>query len=128
MDEPRETPDLVAYAKQSTVRLTTTGRKSGRQHTVTIWFVVAGARHVYVQHVRGSKADWYKNLRKQPSVQLDFGTGALAGRAAPIDDAAEVRRILALFRRKYLFAWVFQLLGMTKQAVVARIEVLSAAS
>ena len=115
--------DLTAFAKQSTVRLTTTGRKSGRQHTVTIWFVVADASHVYVQHVRGPTADWYRNLLKQAVVTLDFGQGPLAARATPIKDAAEVRRILGLFRSKYIFAWVFQLLGMTKRAVVATIEV-----
>jgi deazaflavin-dependent oxidoreductase (nitroreductase family) len=120
--------DLTSHTKQSTIRLTTTGRKSGRQHTVTIWFVVADARRLYVQHVRGPTADWYKNLSKQPEVQLDFGSGALAARATPIADAAEVQRVLAQFRRKYIFAWVFQLLGMTKRAVVASVEVLSPGS
>ncbi len=120
--------DLTTHAKQSTVRLTTTGRKSGRQHTVTIWFVVADKRHLYVQHVRGPTADWYRNLAKQPDVQLDFGGGPLPSRATPMADAADVRRILGLFRRKYIFAWVFQLLGMTKRAVVATIEVLDAPS
>jgi len=115
--------DLTSYTKQSTVRLTTTGRKSGRQHTVTIWFVVADPHRLFVQHVRGPTADWFRNLSKQPDVQVDFGAGPLAARATPIADAAEVRRVLAAFRRKYLFAWVFQLLGMTKHAVAATIEV-----
>jgi deazaflavin-dependent oxidoreductase (nitroreductase family) len=118
--------DLNPYAKQSTVRLTTTGRKSGRQHSVPIWFVVADANHLYVQHVRGPTADWYKNLLKQPAVHLDFGSGPVDGRGTPIADATEVQRVLALFRRKYIFAWVFQLLGMTKRAVVATVEVLGA--
>ena len=120
--------DLTKYTKQSTLRLTTTGRQSGRQHTVTIWFVVADERHVYVQHVRGATADWYRNLAKRPEVQLDFGAGLLAARATPVADAIEVRRILALFRRKYIFAWVFQLLGMTKRAVVATLELQETAS
>jgi deazaflavin-dependent oxidoreductase (nitroreductase family) len=120
--------DLTSYTKQSTVRLTTTGRKSGRQHTVTIWFVVADARHLYVQHVRGPTADWYRNLAKQPAVHVDFGSGPVAARATPIADATEVRRVLGLFRRKYIFAWVFQLLGMTKRAVVATVEVARAES
>lgn len=120
--------DLTRAAKQSTLRLTTTGRKSGRQHTVTIWFIVADTQRLYLQHVRGPTADWYKNLRKQPQVQIDLGQGPIAARARPVDDPAEVRRILGLFRRKYLFAWVFQLLGMTKRAVVAEIQVLGAES
>jgi len=115
--------DLTQRTKQSTLRLTTTGRKSGRQHTVTIWFIVADPQRIYLQHVRGPTADWYKNLRKHPTVQLDFGDGTVTGEAAPISDAAEVRRILGLFRSKYFFAWVFQLLGMTRRAVVAEIKV-----
>jgi deazaflavin-dependent oxidoreductase (nitroreductase family) len=114
--------DFTQYTRQSTVRLTTTGRKSGRQHTVPVWYIVADAQRIYVQHVRGPTADWYKNLAKQPDVQVDFGPGPLAGRATPISDSQEVRRILALFRRKYIFAWVFQLLGMTRRAVVAEIQ------
>jgi deazaflavin-dependent oxidoreductase (nitroreductase family) len=120
--------DLTSYTKQSTVRLSTSGRKSGRQHTVTIWFVVADPRRVHVQHVRGATADWYRNLSKQPAVQLDFGGGPVAGHATPITDANEVHRVLGLFRRKYIFAWVFQLLGMTKHAAAATIEVLDPAS
>jgi len=115
--------DLTPYAARSTLRLTTTGRKSGKPHTVEIWFVVADARRVYVQHVRG-KAHWYKNLAKRPDVQVDFGDGPLAARATPIADPAEVRRVLGLIRRKYrIAAWLVQLLGITKQPVAAVIEV-----
>lgn len=115
--------DLGRYAPRSTVRLTTTGRTSGRAHTVTIWFVVAGARRIYIQHVSGATADWYKNLRKQPQVQIDFGDGPVAARAAPITDAAEVRRVLALIRRKYKLACLLQLLALRRQAVAAALDI-----
>ncbi|MFQ5668621.1 MAG: nitroreductase family deazaflavin-dependent oxidoreductase [Candidatus Binatia bacterium] len=118
--------DLTPFARQSTVRLTTTGRKSGKPRTVTIWFVVVGPRHLYLQHVRGPATHWYKNLCQQPSVQLEFGQGRIAAHATPIDDRDEVRRVLSLFRRKYWFAWLFQLLGMTRQAVAAKAEVAGA--
>ena len=113
--------DLTTCAKQPTLKLTTTGRKSGSQHTVTIWFVVADARRAYVQHVRG-KAHWFKNLAANPAVQVDFGSGTLPARATPIADAAEVRRVLALFRRKYWAAYLVQLLGITKQPLAAIVE------
>jgi deazaflavin-dependent oxidoreductase (nitroreductase family) len=115
--------DLTQHARQSTVRLTTRGRKSGRPHTVTIWFVVTDAQHICVQHVRGPTADWYKNLLKEPMVHLDFGQGAVAARATAVANAEDIRRILALFRRKYLLSWFFQLLGMTRQAVAAELTV-----
>jgi deazaflavin-dependent oxidoreductase (nitroreductase family) len=120
-------PDLTQQARRSTVRLTTTGRKSGRPHTVTIWFVVADGSRFYVQHVRGPGADWYRNLVKQPEVGVDFGAGVLQARAVPIADPAEVRRVLGLFRKKYILSWIFQLLGMTRQAVAAEVTVRGAA-
>lgn len=115
--------DLTAYARRSTVRLTTRGRRSGRPHTVTIWFVVADQRRLYVQHARGPTADWFKNLRRNPAVDVDLGEGPLPATAREITDPAGVARVLRLIRRKYWFAWVFQVLGMTRQAVAAEIEV-----
>ena len=115
--------DLTTYARRSTVRLTTRGRRSGRPHTVTIWFVVADHRRIYVQHARGPTADWFKNLRKNPAVQVDLGDGPFPATAREIADPAGVARVLRQIRRKYWFAWVFQVLGMTRQAVAAEIDV-----
>jgi len=113
--------DLVQYARQSNIRLTTTGRKSGRKHTVTVWFVVAAADRIQVQHVQGDTAHWYKNLVKQPDVEVDFGQGPLSGRATPITDRAQIREVLRRVRRKYLMAWIVQLFGIGRQAVAAEI-------
>jgi deazaflavin-dependent oxidoreductase (nitroreductase family) len=115
--------DLTRYAKKSTVRLTTVGRKSGKPRAVTIWFVVADGRRIYVQHAGGEEANWYRNLVKNPEVQVDFGDGPVRARATPIHDRQQVRRVLAQIRRKHLFAFVFQLLALTKSAVAAEIEV-----
>jgi deazaflavin-dependent oxidoreductase (nitroreductase family) len=115
--------DLTAYARRSTLRLTTIGRRSGKAHTVTIWFVVADAQRLYVQHARGPTADWFKNLRKNSAVQVDVGDGPLPAVARELTDPVEVARVLRLIRRKYWFAWVFQVLGMTRQAVAAEIVI-----
>jgi deazaflavin-dependent oxidoreductase (nitroreductase family) len=117
--------DLSRHERQSTVRLTTIGRKSGQKRTVTVWFVMADPQRFYVQHVRGADANWYRNLLAHPAVEVDFGSGVLPARAEPVADTTEVRRVLALFRKKYLLAWVFQLLGMTRQAVAAEVRVAS---
>jgi len=57
---------------------------------VTIWFVVADQRRLHVQHARGPTADWFKNLRKNPAVQVDLGDGPLSGTAREIADPAVV--------------------------------------
>lgn len=115
--------DLTTYARRSTLRLTTSGRRSGKPHAVTIWFVVADDRRLYVQHARGPTADWFKNIRKNSAVQVDVGDGPMPASARELADPAEVARVLRLIRRKYWFAWVFQVLGMTRQAVAAEIVI-----
>jgi deazaflavin-dependent oxidoreductase (nitroreductase family) len=112
--------DLTRYAKQSTLRLTTRGRKSGEPRTATVWFVVLDPQTLVVQHVRGDEANWYRNLRKHAGVQIDFGEGPVAARATPITDRAEINRVLAAIRKKYWLAYLLQALG-TKNAVAATI-------
>lgn len=95
---------LRSYQDASTIALTTTGRTSGQPRTVTIWFVVDERGRLYVQSGKGGTTDWYRNLVKTPAVTMRIGELAMAGVAAPIDDAAETARVHALFRQKYLRA------------------------
>jgi deazaflavin-dependent oxidoreductase (nitroreductase family) len=60
--------------------LTTTGRRTGRPHTIEIWFAVHDG-HVYVLSGGGGGADWIQNLRKTPDVRLRVGTRSTAGTA-----------------------------------------------
>jgi len=113
--------DLNQLAKQSTLKLTTTGRKSGKKFTVTIWFVVTGPQSVYVQHVT-APAHWCKNLAKTPTVELDFGSGVIRGQATVIADPTRCRDILTLFRSKYFMARFLQFFGRKHQPFVAQID------
>lgn len=115
------TADLQEVARRRVVRLTTRGRKTGKPRTVTIWFVPAGPSSIYVQHAGRGPAQWYQNLLCDPSVTVDFGTGPLPAKAAPVRDPTEIQRVLRLVRRKYPLAWFFQLLGWGRQAVAAEI-------
>ena len=117
------TTDLTRHAKQSTLRLTTTGRKSGEPRAVKVWFVLMDAQRIAVQHVRGSDANWYRNLAKNPNVEVDLGGGLLRARAIVVHDRAEINRILKRIRGKYLVAWLLQAFG-TRNAVAATIELL----
>lgn len=53
--------------------LTTTGRRTGKEHTIEIWFALRDSR-IYVLSGGGDRADWVKNLRKSPRVRLRIGT------------------------------------------------------
>jgi deazaflavin-dependent oxidoreductase (nitroreductase family) len=113
--------DLAAYAKKKTIDLTTRGRKSGQARTVRIWFVVAGPRSVFVQHATSAPAQWYRNLLSDPAVQIDFGDGPIAARATPLTDPQQIRDVLRSVRRKYVLAWLIQLLGRKAKPLAAEI-------
>ena len=60
--------------------LTTTGRRTGRDHTIEIWFGLGEGR-VYLLSGGGDRADWVRNLKKTPEVRLRIGTRRAAGKA-----------------------------------------------
>src|SRR6267143_3948772 len=60
-DEPPLPEVAAALARiqdRSTIDLTTTGRKTAKEHTKPIWFVVSDGK-IIVQAGQDGKADWY---------------------------------------------------------------------
>jgi deazaflavin-dependent oxidoreductase (nitroreductase family) len=82
------------------IELTVTGRKSGREISLPVWFVRDGEK-LYLVPVRGSDSDWYRNVLKEPTIRLTAGDAQLTARATPITDTAQVGEILNQFRAKY---------------------------
>lgn len=60
--------------------LTTTGRRTGKEHTIEIWFGLHDAR-IYMLSGGGDHADWVRNLRKTSRVRLRIGTQTATGTA-----------------------------------------------
>ncbi len=60
--------------------LTTTGRVSGRAHTIEIWFALENGV-LYMLSGGSDRADWVKNIRKDPSVRIRVGTRTVAAKA-----------------------------------------------
>jgi len=104
--------DLDKIANESTVELTTTGRKSGKPHTKPIWFVYDQGR-LYLQAGKGGKTDWYQNLKKNPQMILKIGTLTFDGKAKFIDDQKETERIHNLFSTKYVAARLAGMVGFS---------------
>jgi deazaflavin-dependent oxidoreductase (nitroreductase family) len=85
--------------------LTTTGRVTGRPHTIEIWFGLAG-RTLYMLSGAGSdspdgsgaRADWVRNLQKQPLVDVRIGARVYHGAARVVhpgsDEDSLARRLL----------------------------------
>jgi deazaflavin-dependent oxidoreductase (nitroreductase family) len=93
---------LRRVAGKQTLRLTHYGRKTGKPHEVTIWFVTEGDK-VYLTTGNVSR-QWVKNVRQTPRVKLAIGGEAFEGEARFVTDRRELDRVTSKALRKY---WMF---------------------
>lgn len=89
-----------AAAKEKEVRLTTTGRSSGKPHTVIIWIGTDG-RRLFIRSGQGMKRDWPKNLVARGEATLHLGGEKIRVRPRQVTDPEEARSISRLVREKY---------------------------
>jgi len=82
------------------IRITVTGRKSGRSISTPVWFVFEGDK-LYLLPVQGSDTQWYKNVLKNPKIRIDARGAEGEFRAVPITDHKEVASVVEKFREKY---------------------------
>jgi deazaflavin-dependent oxidoreductase (nitroreductase family) len=80
--------------------LTTIGRRSGRPHTIEIWFALTG-RALYLLSGGRDKADWVKNLQQHPAVQVRIRQQEFSGQARLITDGQEDGLARKLLYEKY---------------------------
>ena len=81
--------------------ITTTGRVSGAPHTIEIWFGGAGDT-IYVLAGSRHGADFVKNAKKRPAVEIRVGAAAKFGaRARIVTDSDEDARVRRLLLEKY---------------------------
>src|SRR5258708_22661746 len=74
---------LKALDSTGEIELTVTGRRTGREISIPVWFGREGDR-LYFVPVRGSDSDWYKNALKVPTNALTACSAQLTARATPI--------------------------------------------
>src|SRR6266516_2203593 len=89
-------------ALQSTneIEITVTGRTSGRSLSYPVWFVLEGEKLSLIP-VKGSDTDWYKNVRKTPTIRLEARGKTLTTSARLLTDEAQLGKVLEKFRDKY---------------------------
>jgi len=96
-----QTDFRTALQGANEIEITVTGRTSGRSLSYPIWFALDGDK-LYLIPVKGSDTEWYKNLRKRPSIRLATRGGkTLTASARLITDEAQLDKILEKFRDKY---------------------------
>jgi len=88
--------NLQILAEEDFCYLTTTGRISGRPHTIEIWFALH-EQTLYLLSGGRDKSDWVKNALQTPTVQTKISSTILNGTARLItgtEEDALARRIV----------------------------------
>ena len=95
-----QTDFRTALQRANEIEITVTGRTSGRSLSYPVWFALDGDK-LYLLPVRGSDTDWYKNLRKTPTIRLEARGKTLTTSARLLTDQAQIGKVLEKFRDKY---------------------------
>jgi deazaflavin-dependent oxidoreductase (nitroreductase family) len=82
------------------INITVIGRKSGRNISNPVWFVLDEDK-LYLLPVQGSDTQWYKNVLKNPSIQIEAGGTEAEVQVVPVTDAPRVASVVEKFRGKY---------------------------
>jgi deazaflavin-dependent oxidoreductase (nitroreductase family) len=96
-------PDDVmeAVRTEPEVRLTTYGRKTGKETTVTIWIVADDQQRVFIRSGKGFTRDWPQNLLKRPEGTVQVGEKVVHFKSRHVTDPAEARHSSTLYGPKY---------------------------
>jgi hypothetical protein len=82
------------------IGLAVTGRRSGREISIPVWFVAEGDE-LFLLPVNGTDADWYRNVLKTPAIRIAVDGVETTASAKPITDSAKVNEVVEKFRSKY---------------------------
>ena len=112
----------TALREEDEVELVTTGRLTGRPHTVRLQFAYDGAfiwlrtgerppaadaSGVRRRDAAERTPDWLRNLQQDPLAHIRIGTAELEARYEPSrEPLADLRRTVELLRDKYGADWV----------------------
>lgn len=114
--------DLAKLTDHEYCYLTTTGRRSGREHTIEIWFVLHGTT-AYLLAGGGDRADWVRNLQANPATRLRIADQELAATARIVTDRAEARRARDALYAKYQSGYGSDLTEWRDSALPVALEV-----
>jgi deazaflavin-dependent oxidoreductase (nitroreductase family) len=101
------------------IRITVTGRTSGRSISIPVWFVLDREK-LYLLPIQGSDTQWYKNVRNKPSIRIDARGAKAEFDVVPITDPRRVSSVVEKFRAKYGARDVKKYYSKLDVAVLAR--------
>ena len=82
------------------IHVSVIGRKTGRTISNPVWFVFEDGS-LYLLPVQGSNTQWYKNVLKNPSIQIKAGDAGADVKAIFLTEHKQVSSVVEKFRSKY---------------------------
>jgi len=120
--QPTQNDALTArLARSREIKISVIGRKSGRTISNPVWFSLDEDK-LYLVPVQGSDTQWYKNVLKNPSIQVEAGGAKADFKAIPVTDAKRVASVVEKFRDKYGASDVKKYYSKFDVAVVAQMR------
>ncbi len=117
----RSDPLKDRLSRLNEITITVTGRKSGRTISIPVWFVSEDNK-LYLLPVSGSDTQWYKNVLKNPSIQIEAGGTKAERKVAPVTDPKQVASVIEKFRAKYGASDVKKYYSKFDVAVIADLQ------
>ncbi len=108
--------------EESFCYLTTTGRRSGRPHTIEIWFALVGAT-LYMLSGGRDRSDWVKNIQNEPKVSVRIKDMTMPGRARLVSDAEEDALVRRLLLEKYSRGYAGDLTNWGRRALAVAVDI-----
>jgi deazaflavin-dependent oxidoreductase (nitroreductase family) len=100
-NKPAKDDSLIdRLSRYREIKITVTGRKSGRSISIPVWFVFEDPT-LYLLPVQGSDTQWYKNVLKNPKIRIDARGAEAEFKAAPTAAVKQVSSVVEKFREKY---------------------------
>ena len=116
------TTDLRQFADADYCYLTTTGRVSGKAHTIEIWFALH-EKTLYLLSGSREKSDWIKNSLRTPDVQVKINDTQFAGKARLVATPEEDALARQLVFEKYAPRSSDDLTGWSRTSLPLAIDV-----
>lgn len=91
---------LQSLRRRKEISITVRGRRTGRQITLPVWFVLED-RTLWLLPVTGSRSQWFRNVSVDPTLILRVGQARKTVTVEPKKGRALARRVADLFREKY---------------------------
>ena len=115
--------ELILPESEQYCYLTTIGRKTGRAHTIEIWFAQAPvSATLYLLAGSGERADWVKNISANHDVQVKIQDRVYSGTGRTVIDPQEEALARRLVVKKYYKRDTVQTTGWEAESLPMAID------